>query len=81
MFTFQTMVDTAVKGAKGSLTYVQDKDLRTQLEAVVDANADFATAVYKTNLELAKLVVEKMGTSEYTKPFADVAKKFVAETK
>jgi len=81
MFTFQSVVDQAVKGSKSTLAYVQDKELRTHLEAVVDANADFATTIYKTNLELAKLVVEKMGSSEYTKSFADVAKKFVADIK
>lgn len=81
MFTFQSTLDQIVKGAKTTLSYVQDKEVRTNLEAVIDANAEFATTIYQTNLELAKLVVEKMGSSEYTKQFADVAKKFVAEVK
>jgi len=81
MFTFQSVLDQTVKGAKSTLSYVQDKEVRTNLEAVIDANAEFATTIYQTNLELAKLVVEKMGSNEYTKSFADVAKKFVAEVK
>ena len=81
MFTFQSVLDNAVKGAKSSLSYVQDKEVRTNLETVIDANADFANVIYQTNLTFAKLVVEKMGTSELTKPFADAAKKFVAEVK
>ena len=81
MFTFQSVLDNTVKGAKSTLSYVQDKEVRTNLEAVIDANADFANTIYQTNLTLAKLVVEKMGTSELTKPFADAAKKFVADIK
>jgi hypothetical protein len=81
MFTFQSVLDQTVKGAKSTLSYVQDKEVRTNLEAVIDANAGFARTIYDTNLTLAKLVIEKMGDSEYTKPFADAAKKFVAETK
>ena len=81
MFTFQSVLDNAVKSAKGTLSYVQDKEVRTNLETVIDANADFANVIYHTNLTFAKLVVEKMGTSELTKPFADAAKKFVAEVK
>jgi hypothetical protein len=81
MFTFQSVLDNAVKGAKSTLSYVEDKEVRTNLETVIDANADFATTIYQTNLTFAKLVVEKMGTSELTKPFADAAKKFVAEVK
>lgn len=81
MFTFDTVVDTAVKGAKSSLAYVQDKDVRDTLESVIDANANFAHTMYDANLEMAKLVVEKFNTNVYTKPFAEAAKKFTAEAK
>ena len=81
MFTFDTVIDTAVKGAKSTLSHVQDKDVRKSLETVVDANAKFAQTVYDANLELAKLVVEKFSTNAYTKPFAEAAKKFTAEAK
>lgn len=81
MFTFQTTLDQVVKGAKGSLAYVQDKDVRKNLETVVDAQAEFAKTMWNTNLEIAKLVVEQLGSNEYTKPMAEVAKKFTAEVK
>jgi hypothetical protein len=81
MFTFQSTLDQVVKGSKQALSYVQDKNLRSNLEAVVDAQAEFATTVFNTNLDLAKMVVEQLGKYEYTKPLADVAKKAVAEVK
>jgi hypothetical protein len=81
MFTFQSTLDQVVKGSKQVLSYVQDKGLRSNLESVVDAQAEFATTLFNTNLDLAKMVVEQLGTSEYTKQFAEVAKKAVAEVK
>lgn len=81
MFTFQSTLDQVVKGSKQALSYVQDKSLRANLESVVDAQAEFATTLFNTNVDLAKLVIEQLGTNEYTKSFADVAKKAVAEVK
>jgi hypothetical protein len=81
MFTFQSTLDQVVKGSKQALSYVQDKNLRSNLESVVDAQAEFATTIFNTNMDLAKLVVEQLGTNEYTKSFADVAKKAVAGVK
>jgi isopropylmalate/homocitrate/citramalate synthase len=81
MFTFQSTLDQVVKGSKQVLSYVQDKGLRSNLESVVDAQAEFATTLFHTNLDLAKMVVEQLGTNEYTKPLAEVAKKAVAEVK
>ena len=81
MFTFQNTLDHAVKGSKQVLSYVQDKDLRSSLENVVDAQAEFATTLFNTNLDLAKMVIEQLNTNEYTKPLAEVAKKAVAEVK
>jgi isopropylmalate/homocitrate/citramalate synthase len=81
MFTFQSTLDQVVKGSKTALSYVQDKGLRSNLEAVVDAQAEFATTLFNTNLDLAKMVIEQLNTNEYTKPLAEVAKKAVAEVK
>ena len=81
MFTFQSTLDQVVKGSKTALSYVQDKGLRSSLENVVDAQAEFATTLFNTNLDLAKMVVEQLGKHEYTKPLAEVAKKAVAEVK
>lgn len=81
MFTFQTALDQVVKGSKSTLTYVQDKDVRKSIENVIDMNADFAKSVFDYNIELAQLVVEKLGSNEITKPWVDFAKKFQPETK
>ena len=81
MFTFQSTLDQVVKGSKQALSYVQDKGLRSNLESVVDAQAEFATTLFNSGLDFAKLVVEQLNTNEYTKPLADIAKKAVAEVK
>ena len=81
MFTFQSTLDQAVKNSKSALSYVQDKGLRASLENVVDAQAEFATSVFNTTLDLAKMVIEHASSYEYAKPFADIAKKAVAEVK
>ena len=61
MFTIDTVVDTAVKNAKQGLSYVQDKNVKKEFEALVDAQAAYAKTVYNTNLELSKMVVEQFG--------------------
>ena len=61
MFTIDAAVDTAVKTAKQAISYVQDKEIKKEFEALVDAQASYAKTVYNTNLELAKLVVEQFG--------------------
>ena len=76
MFTFQSVLDNAVKTTKGTLSYVEDKGLRSSLENVVDANANFAKTIYENTLEISKQVVEKMGANDYTKQFANFAKTF-----
>ena len=81
MFTFKSYLDNAVKGSKTALNYVSDKDLRSSLESIVDAQAEFAQSLFDSSLEIAKIVVEKSSESVYTKPFADVAKKAMAEVK
>jgi hypothetical protein len=81
MFTFQSTLDQVVKGSKQALSYVQDKNLRSSLEDVVDAQAEFATTVFNSSLDVARQVIEKASDSVYTKPFADAAKKAMAEVK
>ena len=81
MFTFQSTLDQVVKVSKTALSYIQDKGLRSNLESVVDAQAEFATTLFNTNLDLAKMVIEQLNANEYTKSFAEVAKKAVAEVK
>lgn len=61
MFTIDTVVDTAVKTAKQGLSYVQDKNVKKEFEALVDAQAAYTKTVYNTNLELAKMVTENIG--------------------
>lgn len=61
MFTVDTVVDQAVKNTKQALSYVQDKNVRTEFEALVDAQAAYTKTVFNTGLELAKLVTEQAG--------------------
>ena len=61
MFTIDTVVDTAVKTAKQGLSYVQDKGVKKEFEALVDAQAAYTKTVYNTGLELSKLVTENFG--------------------
>lgn len=61
MFTIDTVVDQSVKTAKQSLSYVQDKNVKKEFEALVDAQAAYTKTVYNTGLELSKLVTEQFG--------------------
>jgi len=70
MFNFKSSVDAMAKASKTSLTYVEDKAIRANLETLVDSYADFTKTVYDTNLELAKQVVEATKAVDYTKLFA-----------
>jgi hypothetical protein len=69
MFNFKNIVDTAVKASKTTLTYVDDKGIRTNLENLIDSYADFSKTVYDTNLELAKQVAERTQTIDFIKAF------------
>lgn len=64
MFTFDTIVDQQVKTAKQVLSFVKEESFRKEVEALVDAQADYTKTVYNTNLELAKLVVENLPKAE-----------------
>ena len=61
MFTIDAAVDTAVKTAKQAISYVQDKEIKKEFEALVDAQASYAKTVYNTNLELSKVFVANFG--------------------
>jgi len=67
MFNFNSVVDQVVTASKTPLTFVEDKAVRTNLETLVDSYADFTKTVYKTNLELAKQVVESTKSVDFTK--------------
>ena len=79
MFTFQSTLDQVVKGSKQVLSYVQDKNLRSSLENVVEAQAEFATTVFNTNMDVAKQVVESGKKYDYSKPFAELASEFLTK--
>ena len=61
MFTIDTVVDQSVKTAKQALSYVQDKGVKAEFEALVDAQAAYTKTVYNTGLELAKMATESFG--------------------
>lgn len=52
MFTLDTVVDTAVKSAKGVLAYVPDSNIRSGFETIVEAQAEFAKTIWNSSLEL-----------------------------
>ena len=61
MFTIDTVVDQSVKTVKQGLSYVQDKNVKAEFEALVDAQAAYTKTVYNTGLELTKMVTESFG--------------------
>lgn len=66
MFTFETIVDQTVKNTKQMVSFVKEEGIRKEFEALVDAQADYTKTVYRTNLELAKLVVENLPKADAT---------------
>ena len=52
MFTFDTLVDTAVTNSKKVFSYVENAEIRKGLEGVVDAQAELGRSVYKYSKEL-----------------------------
>ena len=60
MFTIDTVVDQYTKTAKQGLTYVQDKGVKKEFEALVDAQAAYAKTMYNTSIELAKMATENV---------------------
>jgi uncharacterized protein YaiI (UPF0178 family) len=79
MFQFKSIVDQVAQATKMPLTFVEDKTLRSSLEAVVDAQTKFVKTVYDNTLDFAKQGVEKAKEYDYSKPFAELAQEFLAK--
>jgi hypothetical protein len=70
MFDFKEVVDTVAKATKMPLTYIDNKDIRSNLETLVDTYADFNKTMYTTGVELSKQTVEAAKKVDYAKFFA-----------
>ena len=70
MFDFKEVVDTVAKATKMPLTYIDNKDIRSTLETLVDTYADFNKTMYTTSVELSKQTVEAAKKVDYAKFFA-----------
>ena len=74
MFSIDTVVNTAVKNTKQFLSYVEHDKLRADLEAVVDAQAEFTKTFYNTGKQVADAAVEGVKTDvaqwDFAKMFA-----------
>jgi hypothetical protein len=60
MFTIDTVVDQYTKTAKQALSYVQDKGVKKEFEALVDAQAAYSKTMFNTSVELAKMATESV---------------------
>ena len=58
MFTFDTLVDTAVTNSKKVIAYVENKEIRESLEGVVDAQAELGRSVYNYSKDLGNTWTE-----------------------
>jgi len=79
MFQFKSVVDQVAQVSKMPLTFVEDKTLRSSLEAVVDAQTKFVKSFYDTTLDLSKQAVEKAKEYDYSKPFAEIASEYLTK--
>ena len=74
MFSIDTVVNTAVKNTKQFLSYVEHDKLRADLEAVVEAQAEFTKTVYNTAKQMSDTAVEGVKTDvaqwDFAKMFA-----------
>ena len=70
MFQFNSIVDQAAKASKSPLMYINNKDIRSNLETLVDTYADFSKTIYNTGLELSKQMMEAAKNIDYSKFFA-----------
>jgi len=62
MFTIDTMVDNATTHTKIGLAYIQNDTVRTNLETVVDASAEYFKTLYNTGVALGKTAYEGLST-------------------
>jgi len=73
MFNFKSVVDQVATATKTPLTYVENKNIRDNLETLVDAYVDFTKTAYDTGLELSKQMVEVTKSIDYSKYFVNSA--------
>ena len=74
MFSIDTTVNTAVKNTKQFLSYIENEKIRKDLEAVVDAQAQFTKTFYNTGKQAMDTVAEGVKTDlaqwDFAKMFA-----------
>lgn len=75
MFDFKNTVDTVAKASKHPLMYVENKGLRSNLETVVDTQAQFVKTMYDTNLEIVKQMTESVKGFDFAKTFTKSVEK------
>jgi len=73
MFNFKSVVDQVATATKTPLTYVENENIRDNLETLVDAYVDFTKTAYDTGLELSKQMVEVTKSIDYSKYFVNSA--------
>jgi hypothetical protein len=69
MFTFDTVVENSVKAAKQMNSYVQNTDVRKNLDSLVDASATYAKDVYTSSASLVKTFQSNVQKIDMTKYF------------
>ena len=69
MFTFDTVVDNSVKTAKQFNSYVQNSNVRENLDNLVDTSATYIKGVYATSSSLVKTFQENVKQIDMTKYF------------
>jgi hypothetical protein len=62
MFTVDTLVDNAATQTKNGLVFVQNETVRTSLETVVDASAEYFKTIYNTSITLGKTAYESLNS-------------------
>lgn len=70
MFTVDTIIDNAVKTTKSTLVHIPNEDIRTGVEALIEANATFTKTVYNTSFGLAKSIADSAMASLPKQPVA-----------
>lgn len=70
MFTFDAVVENSVKAAKQVNSYVQNSEVRKNLDSLVDASATYAKDVYATSESLVKTFQENVKKIDMSKYFA-----------
>ena len=69
MFTFDAVVENSVKAAKQLNSYIQNSNVRENLDSLVDSGATYAKDVYATGSSLVKTFQENVKSIDMTKYF------------